>query len=467
MLFSKVRYNQKRNKGGLRVVLVTALAFTSLGLMQSKGHAFTITRPVCDTCSGMVRGEDSEIWREAEQEFDSYIDREFKRVELFIVHQMWEQSILPALMLSAEQFTVVAMQQAMTIGMFIDAETQMDTQRVLQEIQARAHKDYHPSVGMCEFGSVMKSIASTERRGEMTAVLLSQRSQDRQLGQANSAGMYGADLDQDNRLKQYRTTFCNVWDRNSAMVTICDGGAGANAARLSRIDKDIDYFSLMDMPWTLNLDFTNQEIGNTSTGSAVNNLDEEHVFAMSNNLFGHDSFVRAPSRLLTNAPDNEISPVQEAYLDMRSVVAKRSVAENSFNAIAGMKAIGSSSSQGAGRYMQHILTELGVGDTATGGSGSVSPVAQMLGENPSYYAQMEVLTKKMYQNPDFYTNLYDKPANVDRKAVALQAVKLMQKFDMLKSSLRGEATTSVLLEIAVENLQREVEDQLTGIGSGN
>ena len=72
---------------------------------------------------------------------------------------------------------------------------------------------------------------------------------------------------------------------------------------------------------------------------------------------------------------------------------------------------------------------------------------------------MEILTKKIYQNPDFYTNLYDKPANVERKGVALQAIGLMQKFDLFKSNLRSEASLSVLLELAVIDLQKEVENE--------
>jgi len=69
---------------------------------------------------------------------------------------------------------------------------------------------------------------------------------------------------------------------------------------------------------------------------------------------------------------------------------------------------------------------------------------------------MELLTKKIYQNPDFYTNLYDKPANVSRKGVAMQAIGLMQKFDMLKSTLRKEASLSVLLELAVTDEQNDI-----------
>ena len=59
--------------------------------------------------------------------------------------------------------------------------------------------------------------------------------------------------------------------------------------------------------------------------------------------------------------------------------------------------------------------------------------------------------------------MIDKPANVLRKGVALQAIGLMQKFDMLESYLRSEASLSVLLELAVMDLQDKVENQLNAI----
>jgi len=36
----------------------------------------------------------------------------------------------------------------------------------------------------------------------------------------------------------------------------------------------------------------------------------------------------------------------------------------------------------------------------------------------------------------------------------------MQKFDLLKSNLRNEASQSVLLELAVIDLQSEIEEEL-------
>ncbi len=461
----------------------------------------------CSQCQTQIITDDPDIWLEAQGEFDDKIDQEFVRVEQFIIHEMWEQSILPAMMLAAEQFTAVALQQAMAIGMFIDAESQMDAQRLLQELRAKTHKDYQPSTGMCEFGSIMKSLAATEIRGEVTSVILAQRSQDKQLGLRDSAGLYGRDLDHNPRIYQFKTLFCSEKDRDSVLATICKNkswsSAGNNADDKRRMNKDIDYFSLMDSPWNLSIDFTNQQILKT-TSPVIYNEDEEHIFAMTGNLFAHNNFPRIPGKLLEYHPGEELTSAQRAYMDMRAIIAKRSVAENSFYAIAAMKARGNSASSPSGSavmclgenagngncpaipniaangsgasgvltsvthgdtdkapnsliYMEHILKELGVPATDT---------LKLLGDRPSYYAQMEIITKKLYQNPDFYTNLYDKPANIERKTVALQAIKLMQKFDMLKSFLRNEVSSSILLELSVTNLQSEIEDRIQDIKVG-
>ena len=459
----------------------------------------------CDTCQGAVSGADSKIWQQSQDNFDRYLDREFKRVEAFIVQVMWEQNILPIMMLAAEQFTVVALQQAMIIGMFIDAESQMDAQRLLQELRAQVRKDYQPSLGMCEFGSLMKSLAATEIRGETFAVVLSRRSQERHLGKGDSSGSYGNDLDHANRIMHFKRLFCNEKDRRGALISVCDNEVSwANAAfdqvERVRMNKDIDFFSLMDSPWNLSIDFTNQTIVDYTASPQILNTDEEHIMAMSSNLFGHTIFPRPPAKIIGN--NEELKPAHQYYIDMRSIQAKRSVAENSLYAIAAMKSTAPTStapSGGAGAcmaggnngssgcekcvdgagttcpapgataipanatgggppnsriYMEHIMRHLGVPN---------AEILDILGYNPSYYAQMEILTKKIYQSPNFYTNLYDTPANIERKSVALQAIKLMQKFDMLKSNLRGEATVSILLELAVVNLQNEVEDQIKAL----
>ncbi|HEY8192131.1 MAG TPA: hypothetical protein VIG74_06880, partial [Alphaproteobacteria bacterium] len=87
----------------------------------------------------------------------------------------------------------------------------------------------------------------------------------------------------------------------------------------------------------------------------------------------------------------------------------------------------------------------------------------LIDETPSYQARMELLTKKMYMDPVFYTNLYDKPANVDRKGAALRAIGLMQDMDMFKSRLRNEMALSVLLELEIQTYQESVDNRMKGL----
>lgn len=393
---------------------------------------------------------------------NNHLDAEFNAQEIWMVSVLFEDNILPAMMLMAEQLTVVAMHQVQIFGSFLDAKHQNETQRLLQKLQAEAHKDYHPSVGMCEFGSATKSLAASERKGEINAIVLSQRSLDRQLGSPNQSAQYGTGLDKVSRVQQFRTDFCDPWDQDNALWEMCRGvpsptgtPPGQPAAMRARYNKDIDYAKTVDFPWTINVDFTDATLTN----------EEEEVLALSAHLYAHDVFERPAAADLSTPTDGRagaaLTDVQKAYMDMRSLIAKRSVAESSYNAIVGMKSAGTASSRD---FLVALLQNLGIGDPsgagARPGSGPTTEIDRLLGTNPSYYAQMEVLTKKIYQNPQFYTNLYDKPANVARKGAAIQAIGLMQKFDMFKSYLRSEASMSILLELAVMKLQEDVENEL-------
>jgi len=428
-----------------------------------------------------------------------HTNEEFKAHRVWWVSIFWEDNILPALMLMAEQLSAVAVKQTEMVGGFIDAKHQMETQQLLQKITARAHKDYHPSTGMCEFGSSIKSLAASERQGEINAVVLAQRSMDRALGNANTSAAGGKTVDGESRLKQFREVYCNPRDNDNGLDYMCehdqdgnlrssdgsgddddddDDAGGSLAGRAApngiggvdpqRFNKDIDYARTLDFPWTLDVNLMDE----AETPTA----DEEDVFALASNLYSREVFRRPTGDELAEESGNEqaLSDVQRAYMDARAVLAKRSVAENSYNALVGMK---SSGTAGSRDFLEALLLELGIDDeeevvrTHLGNSDDddglnkypkvmQTQLDALLGENPSYYAQMEVLTKKIYQNPDFYTNLYDKPANVERKGVALQAIGLMQKFDLLKSNLRNEASQSVLLELAIIDIQKEFEDAL-------
>ena len=416
--------------------IVTCTMILGMGIIANQAYA-------CCLCAPTAGQTSVDEWQQTIEDLNRHLDSEFNAQETWMMNALFEDNILPAMMLMAEQLTVVAMEQVAIVGSFFDAKNQLEAQRELQKLQAETHKDYHPSIGMCEFGSNIRSLAASERKGEIAKLALSKRTMDRQLGTPNSSGTFGLGLDKQSRIAQFKDKYCDTFDQNTALSLLCGGGGSGE-----RTNKDIDYTRAVDAPWTLDVDFTDTNVTE----------DEEDVFALASYLYSHDVFARAAPLLLQTPDDNRIDAtltgMQQAYLDMRAIVAKRSVAENSYNSIVGLKAAGE---DGSRDHMIAILADLGVTDA--------DELDELLGENPSYYAQMEVLTKKIYQNPTFYTNLYDKPANVIRKDVSMQAIGLMQKFDMFKSYLRNEANLSVLLELSVAELQQNLEDRILGLES--
>lgn len=370
--------------------------------------------------------------------------RLFLHRTIFMDTSFWQQTMLPSLMQAGVSFSAIGTYQVSIVGMFIDAKEQLEAQRMLQRMHARAHKEYQPSVGVCEFGTRVTTLASSERQAEVNSRILSQRSTERLLAGSGASTRRGIAGDVITRLNKYRTAFCDARDNNNSLGELCPqlAFAAMTAAEKERMNLDIDYQRLVADPLTIPLNLI---------PVAAANDEEEAIFAMANNLYGFNAFDNPNFRDLQNDPAQDVTSIQQAYLDVRSTIAKTKVAENSFNAIVSMKSEGSTNASRA--FMVAYLEELGM---------PTAEIDRFLGDNPSYFAQMEILTKKAYQSPIFYTNLYDKPANVERKNVAMQAIGLIQKFDLLKSYMRTEASLSVLLELAVVQLQREVEDNILG-----
>ncbi len=355
--------------------------------------------------------------------------------EEFIVFYWFKEHILAAMMMMTEQLVSTAMEQMFIIGTFFDAEIQLETQRLFQELTAQAHKDYHPSFGMCEIGTLSRSLAASQRQGEYNSYLLSQHMQDRQMRSIGMAGAAGKGMDVVHRWEQFRETFCNEYGNDQELgprtnEVICQG------VNIVDRDKDVDYTRMVEYPNTIAVNFAD----------GADDIEEESIFALASNLYGHNVFSYFPETFFKN-PDN-----QDEYMYVRSIVAKRSVAQNSFNNIIALKSEGKEETEELRLYMEKVLEQLGIEDPAE--------ALAILGERPSYYAQMELLTKKLYQRPEFYTSLYDKPVNVERKKAALRALGLVQNMDLFKSKLRSEAALSVLTEMEVYKAQEMVQDRM-------
>jgi hypothetical protein len=375
-----------------------------------------------------------------------FITGEFTFHRTWMVDVFFEQHLLPALMLFAEQISAAAMGQVVSVGMFLDAKHQLETQRLFQQMMAEAHKDYHPSEGMCTFGTNVRSLAASDRNVDLTAMGISNRVLQRELLSGSATAGGGQTSDYLSRIAQFRALYCNQEDNSQGLRLLCPNPSRA----LGRKNNDINYTAVLESPLTLQLDFTAQgdpdHTANTPPGTV--SPDEEDVFALSANLYAHNVAPTIPQSFLSD--ENGVANPQGVnhYMNIRAIAAKRSVARNSFASIAAMKSQGEAEVQ---PYLHAIMREMGV---------SEAEVPRYLGTRPSYYAQMEILTKKLYQNPSFYTELYDKPANVDRKLVSMQAIDLMQRRDIYRSVLRSEAILAVMLETALSEQQDKVSNEI-------
>lgn len=438
----------------LRTGLVI-LVFT-LGILPSQLLMSTPARAACVGAPDVPVAVQSIIQQHAQFEdmLMRAISLQWATYRAWLVNDFFRDQVLAALMLMTQQMTAVAMHQVFIFGTFMDAKHQLETQRLFQELQVQAHKDYHPSEDFCWFGTAARGLSASEQRGRFNAVALGEIQQARHLGNINMAGAKTADDDKFVRWNAFTENYCNPDDNNrtatadTGLVLACPTAIG----NTKRVNIDIDYTRAIDEPRTLDINFTDG-----SATSAQSRWDEDDIVALSKNLYGNDVLSR--NALKSFLDDSKWSHV---YLALRSVAAKRSVAENSFNSIVGLKSAGTSSlppagspagTQGTGtnRFLGAILTELGV---------PPNDVYSIIGRDPSYYAQLELLAKKIYQNPDFYTNLYDKPANVARKGVALKAIELMLDRAIYESQLRQEMVTSVLLSTKLRAPFREVNKDL-------
>jgi len=332
------------------------------------------------------------------------------------------------LMLMAEQFSVTMMAQVKTIGTFLDAKDQMEATRSINQRTAQAHKDYHPSEQMCTFGTFSRDLMRAERHGDLTQAVLNERMMNRETHAADTMGTT-VTSDRASRLKKFREKFCNPDDNGSGLTLLCP----INTPVAMR-NRDIDFTRTIDQPLTLDVNFLDNTVTN----------DEEAVFALIDNLFMH-----IPTPTIPRAQADQ-ARYQYAYMDLRSIMAMRGVARASITNLVSLKAATPEQAGTAAPYLRSLMQQLGL---------NAEQIDTHLGKNPSYHAQMELLTKTLYQNPAFYTALYDKPVNVERVRAAMRAIKVMHDRDIHAAMLRREMLLSMILELRLRDQAEDVYNE--------
>ncbi|MFN3826308.1 MAG: hypothetical protein ACK4NR_01635 [Micavibrio sp.] len=434
-------------KSSLRKLALVSFAITALAvtiIIPRQEAQATGCCPNNSACTEIQNAISQAMETALHEALRANITQQFVYQQRWFMFDFFRTHILPAMMNMAEQLTTTGEAQVFTFGAILDAKETLETERLIQEKTAQAHRDYIPDVGMCTIGTAAQSLAASDRTGEYTAIALNKRMIDRQMNIQGTSAFQGSSTDVEARIRQFRDRFCDRHSNTGNTTNLCNASAGPF------INRDIDYAATVGLRRTLNLNLTNGS-------AAAPDTDDENIIALASNLYGNRVFER-----FSVPTDINMTPAEywqhgqlAWYLDRRSITAKRNVAQNSFNAIVGMKAAGSSPAANAGNYLYAVFSQLGVSDNAE--------ARQMLGANPSYYALLEVIAQKIYQDPEFYTNLYDSPTNVLRKKVAMQAIDLMLDRDTFKSELRTEALLSVLLETEMIGYQKDLEKNLNNM----
>lgn len=332
---------------------------------------------------------------------------------------------LAGLALMTNQMVDTMMMQAEIIGSFFDAKHQLESQRLLQQKTARAHKDYHPSEQMCTIGTFSRNLMDADRRATFSQIALAERGMQRELQRGDNIAVETNVSDRQSRFETFRTSFCNPKDNAGTLEAVC-----ADNIDPAMMNRDIDFTRTIDLPRTIAIDPLEPDAGD----------EEKAVYALMDNLFQPRPIPSIRKELTT------LEDFQDIYLDLRSITAMRTVARNSMNNIIAQKSYGPQTGpESNAPFLRALIKDMGITDD--------DDITRILGERPSYYAQMEMLTKMLYQHPEFIVNLYDKPANVERMRAAMRAIKVMQDRDIHEALMRREMLISMLAELSVRRQQ--------------
>jgi hypothetical protein len=367
-----------------------------------------------------------------------------------LFEQLWKKPIYDMQRMTL-QVSSMMMQQVGFIGTLIDAKIQLETQLLFWEKQEEAHDKYHPSEQICTLATLSKGLASSEAKHKLNTFALSKVFYFDDSNIHNSTNQAGNRWEKEIRFWDFTGRYCNPQDMTELLGVNISGLAplcqSLTHGDIGRVNRDMDYTRLVETPLTLEVDITDGE--NSSP-------DEEDVFTMAKYLYGHKT-PNFPQVDPETAKDIFRDPdiFTHKYQQYRSISAIRNVARYSFANIIGMKSSGSGMTND---YIIELFKLFGMEDP---------DIERFIGKNPSYYAQMNVITRNIFQHPRFYTDLIDKPANVARFDTTMQALTLMHKRDQFEAQLRKEMLLSLLVEMELRELQdTEINKKLKLMGFG-
>lgn len=327
----------------------------------------------------------------------------------------------------AGEIQTFIMGQAALQGNVIEAQANINSIQSYQRQAAQAMLDQASSEQVCRMATLSKSLAKSDFSSAAHQKSIAQIMIDRDLGRVASlyqtGGGVNVSVGLEARFQSFRDRYCDKVDENTSLKEFCKTDVD------TELNRDVDVTRVIDSPMTLDINL----VGNNTLDP-----DEPSLLALAENLYPSQPF----------KDGNAAGSSQENFMKLRSLMAARNVARNSFAAIASEKAKGEDVA--VSPFALNVMKAMMV---------DPSEAEKFLGRNPSYFAQMEVLTKKLYQMPDFVTALSTGAANVDRVRIAMKAVDLQQGADLLDSLYRREMMLATYLEQKIQESAEKSDTQ--------
>jgi hypothetical protein len=363
----------------------------------------------------------------------------------FILGSFHDEYFAPAMTKSFGGITSQLLGNAALVGNVIEGQTNIQSIQNFQSASSEILTSHQSSEALCRFASLGKSLAADDVKRRAQQLLFSEVGLARSLGTEGAPAASGAVGDVAARLNMFITEFCDKESNNNGLGLMCNQAGSVFGSGVNVKNADLNFAQVISLKPTLDIDLTDQFTGVNSNG-APNNLtpDEESVIAMSYNLYGHKTIAPRFGETELESPEG-----QQAYIKIRTLLAGRALASNSFYAFVTERATGTGA---ALPHMKALLNEMGV---------SAADAEKLIGLKPSYYAQMNLLTRSLYQNTNFYGTLMEGKTNVTRQSAYMDSIDLMQDRDLYNSSLRTELLLSSLIELETRERAKELVDGLS------
>lgn len=351
------------------------------------------------------------------------------------------------LRMMAMEFSTNMMAQVAAVGGLLDGYMLNKTVRRMQILSAETAQRHMPSVNMCQFPTLGKSLARTSFGARANTQVFAKIMQDYDLQHVDSAGSMLSNHQMRDYITKFREHYCHE-DQNGpdGLERFCTGGGVAK----DRVNNDVNFPYFFSTRMGNNVDFLDADdpVDNqNSAGDGVQELTNGEIDLMRLTANLYDSNIHKFKQSLYTSED-----APRALMNIRSLQAIRNVAKNSFAVLVGNRS-GSSSFATKNQYVQNVLLSMGVANNAD----ALTYYGIDNNNGFSYDGIMEVLTKKIYQDPAFYINLYDNPENVMRQKASIKAIQLMQGWDIVKALHRREMLLAMILELKLRKQQRFVE----------